>query len=191
MLQHWVAMHAIMTCHHDLQPIAFNEIIFTIHYFFVLCKQATDRLSFTDRLKFLWSFFSLPDFDLTCDFQIVHGQRPLPVEHEQYWAGRPEEVQQHGVGQDVHSIADTCAQKDTASIIIIIKVFIKCKTLSVETILSVYMHAHRHTHTHTHVLRDSGGVVNSLDFCPASLKSLGCFYFRCVLSSQWLAVTVN
>ena len=40
---------------------------------------------------------------------------------------------------------------------------------------------------------DSGGVVNSLDFCPASsLKSLGCFYFRCVLSSlngrrwQWI-----
>ena len=30
-----------------------------------------------------------------------------------------------------------------------------------------------------HVLGDSGGVVNSLDFCPASLKSLGCFYFRC------------
>ena len=27
------------------------------------------------------------------------------------------------------------------------------------------------------------GVVNSLDFCPASLKSLGCFYFRCVPSS--------
>ena len=25
------------------------------------------------------------------------------------------------------------------------------------------------------VLGDSGGVVNSLDFCPASLKSLGCF----------------
>ena len=22
---------------------------------------------------------------------------------------------------------------------------------------------------------DSGGIVNSLDFCPASLKSLGCF----------------
>ena len=35
------------------------------------------------------------------------------------------------------------------------------------------------------------GVVNPLDFCPASLKSLGCFYFRCVLSSQWKAVTVN
>ena len=34
------------------------------------------------------------------------------------------------------------------------------------------------------LLGDSGGVVNSLDFCPASLKSLGCFYFRCVLSSQ-------
>ena len=35
------------------------------------------------------------------------------------------------------------------------------------------------------VLGGSGGVVHSLDFCPASLKSLGCFYFRCVLSSQW------
>ena len=41
------------------------------------------------------------------------------------------------------------------------------------------------------VLGDSGGVVNSLDVCPASLKSLGCFYFRCVLSSHWKAVTVN
>ena len=41
------------------------------------------------------------------------------------------------------------------------------------------------------LLGGSGGVVNSLDFCPASLKSLGCFYFRCVLSSQWKAVTVN
>ena len=29
------------------------------------------------------------------------------------------------------------------------------------------------------VLGDSGGVVSSLDLCPASLKSLGCFYFRC------------
>ena len=42
------------------------------------------------------------------------------------------------------------------------------------------------------LLGGSGGVVNSLDFCPASLKSLGCFYFRCALSSrQWKAVTVN
>ena len=41
------------------------------------------------------------------------------------------------------------------------------------------------------VLGDSGGVVNSLDFCPASLKSFGCFYFWCVLSSQWKVVTVN
>ena len=41
------------------------------------------------------------------------------------------------------------------------------------------------------LLGGSGGVVNSLDFCPASLKSLGCFYFRCILSSQWKAVTVN
>ena len=41
------------------------------------------------------------------------------------------------------------------------------------------------------LLDDSGGVVNSLDFCPASLKSLGCFYFRCILSSQWKVVTVN
>ena len=30
----------------------------------------------------------------------------------------------------------------------------------------------------------SGWVVNSLDFCPASIKSLGCFYFQCVLSSS-------
>jgi len=41
------------------------------------------------------------------------------------------------------------------------------------------------------LLGGSGGVVNSLDFCLASLKSLGCFYFRCVLSSQWKAVTEN
>ena len=41
------------------------------------------------------------------------------------------------------------------------------------------------------LLGASGGVVNSLDFCPAPLKSLGCFRFRCVLSSQWKAVTVN
>ena len=30
------------------------------------------------------------------------------------------------------------------------------------------------------LLGDSGGVVNSLDLYPVSLKSLGCFYFRCV-----------
>ena len=41
------------------------------------------------------------------------------------------------------------------------------------------------------VLGGSGWVVNSRDFYPALLKSLGCFYFRCVLSSQWKAVTVN
>ena len=41
------------------------------------------------------------------------------------------------------------------------------------------------------LLGDSGRVVNSLGFCPASLKSLGCFYFRCGLSSQWKAVIVN
>ena len=35
----------------------------------------------------------------------------------------------------------------------------------------------------TTLLGGSGGVVNSLDFCPASLKSLSYFYFRCVLSS--------
>ena len=44
---------------------------------------------------------------------------------------------------------------------------------------------------HTHLLGNSSGVVNSLDFCPASLKSLGCLYFQYVLSSQWKAVTVN
>ena len=43
----------------------------------------------------------------------------------------------------------------------------------------------------TILLGDSGGVVNSLDFCPASLKSLGCFYFRCILSSQLKAAIVN
>ena len=41
------------------------------------------------------------------------------------------------------------------------------------------------------VLGDSGGVVNSLDVCLESLKSVGCFYFRHILSSQWKAVTVN
>ena len=41
------------------------------------------------------------------------------------------------------------------------------------------------------LLGGSGGVVNSLYFCSASLKSLGCFYFRCVLSSQLKAVTIN
>ena len=33
---------------------------------------------------------------------------------------------------------------------IMIKVFIKCEILSVETILSAHTHAHAHTHTHTH-----------------------------------------
>ena len=41
------------------------------------------------------------------------------------------------------------------------------------------------------ILGGSGGVVNSHDFCLASLKSLGCFCFWCVLSSQWKAVAVN
>ena len=33
------------------------------------------------------------------------------------------------------------------------------------------------------ILGDSGGVVNSLDLCLASLRSIGCFYFRCVLAN--------
>ena len=41
------------------------------------------------------------------------------------------------------------------------------------------------------LLGGSGGVVNSLNCCPASLKSLGCFYFRCVLSSQRKRLTAN
>ena len=41
------------------------------------------------------------------------------------------------------------------------------------------------------LLGGSGGVVNALDLYPASLKSLGRFYFRCVRSSQWKAVIVN
>ena len=35
-----------------------------------------------------------------------------------------------------------------------------------------------------YVLGGSGGFVNSVDFYPASLKSHGCFYFQCVLSSS-------
>ena len=34
-------------------------------------------------------------------------------------------------------------------------------------------------------------VVHSLDFYLALLNSLGHFYFRCILSSQWKAVSVN
>ena len=34
-------------------------------------------------------------------------------------------------------------------------------------------------------------VVNSLDFCLASLKSHGRFYFQWVLFSQWKAATMN
>ena len=41
------------------------------------------------------------------------------------------------------------------------------------------------------LLGGSGGVVNSLDFYPASLKFLGSFYYRWVLPSQWKAVTVK
>ena len=33
------------------------------------------------------------------------------------------------------------------------------------------------------LLGGSGGVVNSLDFCPVPLESLACFYFRSILSS--------
>ena len=72
---------------------------------------------------------------------------------------------------------------------------------------SVYTHAHNycfvllifqqnadllfHPEKPAPLLGDSGGVVNSLVFCLASLKSLGCFYFRCALSSHLKAVTVN
>ena len=38
------------------------------------------------------------------------------------------------------------------------------------------------------LLGDLGGVVNSLDFCPASLKSLG---FGAYFLHNWKAVTVN
>ena len=43
----------------------------------------------------------------------------------------------------------------------------------------------------TGVLGGSGRVLNSLNFYQASFKSPGRFNFRCVLSSQWKAVTVN
>ena len=41
--------------------------------------------------------------------------------------------------------------------IIIIKVFLKCKLLSLETILSAHTHTHTHTHkgTHTHKHSDN------------------------------------
>ena len=55
----------------------------------------------------------------------------------------------------------------------------------------IYVKTGEHKRNESCVLGDSGRFGNSLDFCQASLKSLGCFYFRCVLSLQWKAVTVN
>ena len=48
-----------------------------------------------------------------------------------------------------------------------------------------------YSHRDATLLGDSGGVVNSLDFYLVLLKSLGCFYFRCVLSSQWNSEFAN
>ena len=44
---------------------------------------------------------------------------------------------------------------------------------------------------HTAYWAIQAGLLTPLTFAPVSLKSLGCFYFRCVLSSQWKAVKVN
>ena len=41
------------------------------------------------------------------------------------------------------------------------------------------------------LLSPSGGIVNFTDFYPALLKSLGCFYFQHMHSSQWKVVTLN
>ena len=41
------------------------------------------------------------------------------------------------------------------------------------------------SHKPVSLLGGSGEAVNSLDFCLALLKSLGCFYIWCILSSQW------
>jgi len=41
------------------------------------------------------------------------------------------------------------------------------------------------------LLGGSDGVVNTLDFYPASIKSHGCFYFRRVSLWRWKVVTVN
>ena len=45
--------------------------------------------------------------------------------------------------------------------------------------------------TNLSLLGGSGGIVNSLNFCPALLKSLGCFYIRCVLCSQSMEDRLN
>ena len=63
--------------------------------------------------------------------------------------------------------------------------------VAIETLKEPSMHGKCVNCGESALLGDSGGVVNSLDFCMASLTSLGCFYFRCVLSSQWKAVTEN
>ena len=64
-------------------------------------------------------------------------------------------------------------------------------TCGSQALASLKQPLHRYGNTAMDLLGGSGGVVNSFDFCPVSLKSLGCFYFGCVLSSQWKAVTVN
>ena len=55
-------------------------------------------------------------------------------------------------GQDCFSVPCVCRQvfQWGALIIIIIKVFIKRKILSVETILSAYTHTNTHSHRHPH-----------------------------------------
>ena len=77
-----------------------------------------------------------------------------------------------------------------------------CRFFSLKIYQTGYLYYAVYAATHTctkqnkvansvQLLGGSGGVVSSLDLCPTWLTSLGCFYFRWVLSSQWKAVTVN
>ena len=57
---------------------------------------------------------------------------------------------------------------DSTNLIVIIKVFIKCKILPVETILSTYMCTHTHTLTHTHTGTDS---YEHMDYTKLNLNA--------------------
>ena len=67
--------------------------------------------------------------------------------------------------------------------------------VAMEMLKEPSMHGKRVNCGESALLGNSGEVVNSLDLTPltplASLTSLGCFYFRDILSSQGKAATEN